>query len=179
MGGNPSAAGVSCGPSMRKLKAVAHDIDVQDRGGSGSQEVSAAVMAERERDARPALAQVAAQRETTQQATKEEAQPAAPDTATVKFSSTTAAWEPSGTRRGGRPPAEAIHGEKVRELRDPLTQAKFAEKTDLSTDVIQKAENGKATKETMDELCRFAKKKGVEMTPDLLRLHPQLDPPAC
>jgi DNA-binding transcriptional regulator YiaG len=73
------------------------------------------------------------------------------------------------TAKGGRPPALAIVGEKITELRDETSQATFARLTKLSIDVVQRAERGEATARTIRKLCKYAKSKGFSLTPDTLR----------
>lgn len=71
-------------------------------------------------------------------------------------------------KTGGRPSAVAVIGEKVKELRDDLSQPTFARRTKLSIDVIQRAEAGKATQRTIQKLCKFAKSKGLLLTAESL-----------
>ncbi len=71
--------------------------------------------------------------------------------------------------KGGRPSAEAIFGEKVRELRGALSQRAFSRLTKLSIDVIQRAEQGEATVRTMQTICRHAKSRNLELTVTMLR----------
>ena len=74
----------------------------------------------------------------------------------------------ASTARGGRPPALAIIGEKVKGLRDDLSQQPFARRTKLSIDVIQRAEAGKATEQILRKLCKFAKSNGFSLTAESL-----------
>jgi hypothetical protein len=82
--------------------------------------------------------------------------------------------ESATVRKGGRPPAVAIIGDKVIELRGEASQEAFARRTGLSVDVIQRAEQGEATVRTINKLLRFAKSKAFSMTADSLIKNPPL-----
>jgi hypothetical protein len=71
--------------------------------------------------------------------------------------------------KGGRPPALAIVGEKVSELRGDRSQPTIARLTKLSVDVIQRAEQGQATPKTIKKLCQFAKSIGFPLTSETLK----------
>jgi hypothetical protein len=73
---------------------------------------------------------------------------------------------------GGRPRALAIVGEKVIDLRGDTSQKTLARLTRLSIDAIQRAENGEATERTIRKLTKFAKSKGVQLSPDSLKKNP-------
>jgi hypothetical protein len=68
---------------------------------------------------------------------------------------------------GGRPKALlAIDGKKIRTLRGRLSQTAFCLGRKISTDVIQKAEGGLATRRTVEKICEIAKKKGQNLMPE-------------
>ncbi len=71
----------------------------------------------------------------------------------------------------GRPAAQRVDGEKVKELRGDASQAAFSKRTKLSIDVIQRAERGEATGRTVRRLRKYAKDKGLAWTPDDPKKH--------
>jgi DNA-binding transcriptional regulator YiaG len=77
--------------------------------------------------------------------------------------------------KGGRPRANAIKGDIVRELRGDRTQPAFARTLKVSTEILQRAENqSEATDATISKICRAAKRKGRELKPnDLKKNTPQ------
>lgn len=80
--------------------------------------------------------------------------------------------ERSGARpegRRGRPQLDAIDGQEVIKLRDDYSQVQFARIVKISVDVIQRAEAGTASEQTIIKLCRYAKKHLIPLTPDTLK----------
>ena len=72
---------------------------------------------------------------------------------------------------GGRPKALlAVDGKKIRTLRGRLSQKAFYPGRKISTDVIQKAERGSATEQTLKIICEIAKKKGQNLIPEDLKI---------
>jgi hypothetical protein len=69
----------------------------------------------------------------------------------------------------GRPKAIAIAGEKIRKLRGKTIQKTFCWQCKISTDVLQKAERGSATQETIEKICKYAAKEGKKLTPEELK----------
>jgi hypothetical protein len=84
--------------------------------------------------------------------------------------------EPAATKKamsgakGGRPKALAIDGEKVRALRGGASQETFRRCCKISTDRLQKAERGSATEQTILTICKYAAKKGHNLTTDDLKI---------
>ena len=69
----------------------------------------------------------------------------------------------------GRPKAFPISGEKIRALRDEANQRPFSKQCKISTDTLQKAERGAATEKTIRKICKYACKKGQNLTPEDLK----------
>jgi hypothetical protein len=74
--------------------------------------------------------------------------------------------------RGGRPRESCeIHGEKVKALRGDASQKAFCQRRhcNISEDVLQTAERGYATEKTIIKICKYAAKKGQNLTPQDLK----------
>jgi hypothetical protein len=70
----------------------------------------------------------------------------------------------------GRPKALAIAGEKIVAMRGDASQKAFCRLCRISTDILQKAERGTATEKTISIICKYAKKKGQNLTPEELKI---------
>lgn len=79
--------------------------------------------------------------------------------------------EGRGKTRRGRPKASPIDREKVRSLRGDLSQEAFCRRCHISPDTLQLAERGLATDNTVVKICDYAKRKGVKLTPQELKLN--------
>lgn len=71
----------------------------------------------------------------------------------------------------GRPKALAIAGEKILELRGDASQEAFSGLCDISADVLQRAERGLATEQTLIKICANAPKNGQNLTPEDLKMN--------
>lgn len=87
------------------------------------------------------------------------------------YSKQPALLESLGKAPGGRPKALAIAGEKILALRGDASQEAFCRLCKISTDTLQKAERGTATEKTIIKICKYAAKKGQNLTPEELKIN--------
>jgi hypothetical protein len=73
---------------------------------------------------------------------------------------------------GGRPKALfAVDGKKIRLLRGDASQKAFCRLRKISTDVLQKAERGRASEQTLIKICAYAKKNDQNLTAEELKIN--------
>ena len=77
-------------------------------------------------------------------------------------------------KKAGRHPRHLIQADVVRNLRGDHSQSAFARSVKISVDVLAGAEiDGKASDATILKICRYAKRKGLNLkAEDLKKNHP-------
>jgi hypothetical protein len=78
--------------------------------------------------------------------------------------------EGRGKKSGGRPKALfEVDGKKIRKLRGDASQEVFSGLCGISADVLQRAERGRASEQTLIKICAYAPKNRQNLTPEDLK----------